>query len=109
MNEPWSLLERASEAVDARSRAIIGHDPPPDVRGVVADSRDVLGKMVAGTAIEPEDLGGYAAQMLETFESVVQSGVPPEVAFCGYVTHALMTGYHARRLEDSSGGSSDEV
>jgi hypothetical protein len=108
MNEPWSLLERASEAVDARSRAIMGQEPPPGVHGAFGDARDVLGKMVAGTAIEPDDLGGYAAQMLETFESVVQSGVPPEVAFCGYITHALMTGYHARRLEDSSDGSGDE-
>jgi hypothetical protein len=105
MNEPWSLLERASEAVDDRNRAIIGHDPPPDVRGAFGDSRDVLGKMVAGTMIEPGDLAEYADQLLATFASVIASGVPPEAAFCGYITHALMTGYHARRLEDSSGGS----
>lgn len=108
MNDPWSLLERASEAVDDRNRAIMGHELPPGVRGALGDARDVLGKMVAGTAIEPDDLAEYTEQLLATFASVIASGVPPEVAFCGYITHALMTGYHARRLEESSGGSEDE-
>ena len=100
MNPADTPLARASEFVDERATAIADLGPD-DAGALIEGNRDELYRLLAnGTGIDVDAFRGIVEHMTRQAVDLVR-GEPRLLAviFAGYLRSAILTGYHAHRLE----------
>jgi hypothetical protein len=95
---------RASQLVDARHAAVAGvrdDDLPPGawVQRAPGSPEQVVRGLLLGTGLDPVEFDRFVWLLSQGAVATIAATREPIAAVSAFVSHALLTGYHAHRLE----------
>jgi hypothetical protein len=98
-------LHRAAEFVEARSCAVGGVEPDyPGTASARRPAEESMRAALLGTDMEVECVGDVLGSLGEFIVAGVESGADEWAALQSALFHAVLIGYHARRLESEAPG-----